>query len=660
MLQNLAKEIRLKTRVDLMLPWAGAVGLAIAVGIAYFFAARLSLALLAEPDGVALFWPAAGVSSGVLIAFGRSARLPVAGGVMAATIIANVMGDRNIWSAGAFAFCDAGEALLTAWLIERYFGSVFSLDKLHHMLGLLAAAVVATATSGIGGMVAYKLFHSPTAPILTTWQHWFASDAVGIITVGPLVIGLAEVLRNPLPRNETFEGVAALVVLTVVMVIIVSLLPEQRETVIAVALVFPILLWIAARCRPAFAAAAAFIVSFTIIWAITVGIGHFGGAAFSIRDRILDTQGTILVFALGAYVLAALFAERRQHEARLQEALAAGGVMAFECDIGSGPAQRSENTVQVLGVGPQQALTAEQFLARIHLDDRERFKAYHRRARVNSPAMVVFRFMRPDGREVWLEETSRTECDAAGRPVRVKGLVRDITRRKRAEERQDLMTAELDHRVKNVLARVAAVIRQTRRRCETMDEFAKSLDGRIHSMATAHALLSQSRWYGVGLSDLISRQLAPHTSDANTTISGPNVTLTSAQTQAVAMVMHELVTNAAKYGALSSPDGKVLVTWDRSCGDVGTMLTITWRELDGPRIAAPVQSRYGTSLIRDLIPHELGGTVDLIFPSNGACCKIEIPLEGAAKIVHEEALKRAIMEDDALNSRYASSSRGSA
>jgi PAS domain S-box-containing protein len=620
-------------------------------------AAQLSLKLLAEPDGVALFWPAAGVSSGDLIALGSAARLPVASGVIVATIVANLMGDRSVWSAAASALWNTGEALLAAWLIERYFGPGFGLGRLRNVLGLLAAAVVACAASGIGGMMAYKLFHSPTATMWTTWQHWFASDVVGIIMVAPMVIGLAETLRNRPPRNKMIEGVTALVALAVMTVIIVSLSPEQRETVIPIALLFPILLWITARCQPVFAAAAAFIVSLIVVWTITFGIGHFGDPVVPITDRIVGTQGAILVFALCAYVLAALFAERGQHEAvlkeseaRLQEALAAGAVMAFQWNPHSGLSQRSGNAAEILGFDPRQTFTAAQFLARIHPDDRARFKAHLRPISVDSPSYsMTFRFIRPDGREVWLEETLRGEFDATGRFVRLKGLTRDITRRKRSEERQDLLIAELDHRVKNVLARVTAVVRQTRRRCGTMEEFVKSLDGRIQSMATAHALLSQSRWYGVGLADLVRRQLAPYTTDANSTIKGPDVTLTSVQTQAVAMVMHELVTNAAKYGALSSLDGSVSVSWDRTGDDAAAMLAITWRELGGPQIAAPVQSGYGSSLIRDLIPYELGGTVDLMFPSDGACCEIEIPLNGAAKIVREEAEKRAIMKDDALN-----------
>lgn len=519
-------------------PLIDAIRLTIAVGVGYFFATHLSLAFLAEPDGVAVFWPAAGLSSGVLIALGRDARLPVVGGAMIATMVANLIGDRNVWGTTAFAFCNVGEALLTAWLIERYFGSGFSLDTLRNVLGLLAAAVAATVASGIGGTVAYKLFHSPTTPPWTIWHHWFASDAVGIITVAPLVIGLAEALREPPPRNEIIEGVVALVALATMTVIIVSLPPEPWETVRPGVLLFPILLWLTARCRPVFAAAAAFIASFTVVWTITFGVGRFGGHALPIGDRILDGQVAILVFALRAYVLAALFAERRQHEAvlkesevRLQEALAAAAVMAFECDPLTGLARRSENAAQILGLGPQQTLTAAQFLARIHPDDCAHFKTHHHRLRADSPATVTFRFIRPGGREVWLEETSRGEFDSTDRLVRLKGLTRDITRRKQAEERQDQLIAELDHRVKNVLARVAAVVRHTRRRCRTIDEFVQSLDGRIQSMAAAHALLSQSRWSGVGLTDLIRHQLAPYATDANITISGPEVMLTSAQTR---------------------------------------------------------------------------------------------------------------------------------
>jgi integral membrane sensor domain MASE1 len=141
----------LATGVDLT-RWAGSIGLTVAVGIVYFLSARLSLALLTKPEGVAVFWPAAGVSAGVLIALGSRARWPVVVGTMIATIAANLSGDRNLWSAVLFALCNAGEAVLTAWLVGHYFGSDFRLSKLRNVLGLSAAAIAGTAISGIGGV----------------------------------------------------------------------------------------------------------------------------------------------------------------------------------------------------------------------------------------------------------------------------------------------------------------------------------------------------------------------------------------------------------------------------------------------------------------------------------------------------------------------------
>jgi two-component sensor histidine kinase len=145
-------------------------------------------------------------------------------------------------------------------------------------------------------------------------------------------------------------------------------------------------------------------------------------------------------------------------------------------------------------------------------------------------------------------------------------------------------------------------------------------------MATAHTLLSQSGWQGVGLDALVRKQLAPYASGTNITISGTDIVLAAPEIQAVARVLHELATNAAKYGALSLPNGRVLVTWNRKPNGDATKLKFVWRELDGPPVTPKTQVGYGTTLIRDLIPHELGGTVDLVFASDGVNCRIEFPV----------------------------------
>src|ERR1035438_2877074 len=133
MWQSLRKQVQ--HGIDLT-GWIGLIGLAVAVGIVYFVAARLSLALLTKPEGVAVFWPAAGVSAGVLIALGSRARWPVVAGTMAATIVANLLGDRSLWSAVLFGLCNAGEAVLTAWIVAQLFGSNFRLNRLRNVLGL--------------------------------------------------------------------------------------------------------------------------------------------------------------------------------------------------------------------------------------------------------------------------------------------------------------------------------------------------------------------------------------------------------------------------------------------------------------------------------------------------------------------------------------------
>jgi integral membrane sensor domain MASE1 len=302
---------------DLAETWPGKIGVAAAVAVAYFVTALLSLGLLLEPDGVAVFWPSAGISTGVLIALGPHARWPVAVGVLAASISANLMGDRNLAAAVSFGLCNAVEPLIAAGLIYRCFGANFHLGRLQSVLGLLAAAILGPAVSGIGGAVAYNLFHSPDVEMLTSWRHWFVSDFVGILAVAPLFIGIANAIRRPPVRGEIPEALAALVALTAMTLLIIAMPPQAWDTVLPLALLVPILLWLAARFRSVFSAVGGFIVSLIIFWTTIYGVGYFGGVGLPEEDRILEAQTFVVVVMLGALAIAALFAERRRAEARL-------------------------------------------------------------------------------------------------------------------------------------------------------------------------------------------------------------------------------------------------------------------------------------------------------------------------------------------------------
>ncbi len=326
-----------------------------------------------------------------------------------------------------------------------------------------------------------------------------------------------------------------------------------------------------------------------------------------------------------------LFAERIESAQRLQEALSAGSVVAFDCEMDTDVTHRSDNAAQVLGFDQGQRFTAASFRAHVHPEDRASYMALLSSLRRDNPSYsTTYRFTRPDGREIWLEDTARGDFDSAGRLVRLSGLRVDVTERKQAEIHQGTLVAELDHRVKNVLARVAAIVTETRESSHSMDDFVKTLSGRLQSMSAAHSLLIKGRWQGVGVADLIRDQLAPYATGANVTIQGPNIMLIAASTQALAMVFHELATNAVKYGALSTPRGRVSVTWGTPSGGAGPAdLKFEWRETGGPPVAKPTKAGFGTTLIDKLISHELGGTVGLAFDPGGVCCRMRFPLARA-------------------------------
>jgi PAS domain S-box-containing protein len=483
----------------------------VAVALAYFFTARLSLALLEPADGVAVFWPAAGVASGILIALGSAARWTVVVGVVVATIAANLLGDRNIWSSVFFAVANAGEAVIVAGLIHHFCGSPFELNELRRVMALFAATVAGTSLSGIAGTASFMLFHASTASPPVIWLHWFSSDALGTIAVAPLAIGLASLTRNFPPRREIAEGVSALAVVSIVCALLAFLPNEPWTAVLAIGALSPLLLWIASRLRPAFTAVATFIVAITIVWATTFAIGIFGDLHLSIEERVLGAQATILATSLGALVLAALFSERRFHEgailereARLQEALRAGSVMAFDWDVSANEVRLSQNATEILGLNSQQVLRGTEWLKHIHPEDHPLVASCLDDARPDQPShSIAFRYRRPDGGEVWLEQIAIVQFGSTGGPARISGLTTDVTERKRFGEELSLAwkTAERADRAKSsFLAAASHDLRQPLQTLKLLQaalephhpggEARKLVDGIGRSLDTMTSILS--------------------------------------------------------------------------------------------------------------------------------------------------------------------------
>ena len=272
-------------------------------------------------------------------------------------------------------------------------------------------------------------------------------------------------------------------------------------------------------------------------------------------------------------------------------------------------------------------VTRSVWLASVHPEDAERLRVLRSQAFQNRQREYHVDYRVVHAGEVrWIESRRFVSYNSDGCAQRVIGVDIDITERKRAEERQRVLVAELDHRVKNALATVSSIVAQTAVGSKSIADFVAALDGRICSMATTQELLSSGAWQGISLTELIRHELAPYATSDNTKISGPEVILRPEAGRAMAMVLHELATNAAKYGAFSTSTGQVSIQWHlRMNGQPPSYLALEWQELGGPRIVAPGKSSYGTSTICDLIPFEFGGTVDLTHAPEGVRCRVELP-----------------------------------
>jgi PAS domain S-box-containing protein len=214
----------------------------------------------------------------------------------------------------------------------------------------------------------------------------------------------------------------------------------------------------------------------------------------------------------------------------------------------------------------------------------------------------------------------------------------DITERKRAEEHQTMLVAELNHRVKNILAIVQSVAAQTVRSSDSMGDFTHAFSGRLRALAIAHDMLTQTRWIGIGLKELLIAVLTPHLSydDEPVTIEGPAILLSARAVVPLSMALHELTTNAVKYGALSVQGGRIDISW-RLTGGEEQSVELSWREHGGPKVESGPSSGFGTMLINRVISYDLDGTSKIEFDPAGVRCSLTFPVQNQAKVVRHDA-----------------------
>jgi PAS domain S-box-containing protein len=321
--------------------------------------------------------------------------------------------------------------------------------------------------------------------------------------------------------------------------------------------------------------------------------------------------------------LAASTRQLRQSERLRSLALAAGQMGSWEWNIARGRTTWDHGQCEIFGVDRSTFVpTVNSVRPLINPDDFDLLERAFRKLSKNANTFQTeFRVRRPNGEVRWCTGTAIANFDERDRLTWLSGVTADITERKRAEERQILLAEEVDHRARNVVAVVQSIMRLTR--AESIDDYIGALDGRISALSNAHRLLAGSRWEGADLNRLVAEEFAPYRAGGKDRVSarGPVVLLPPATAQTIALALHELATNAAKYGALSTETGRVDLTWRLD----GGRLELSWMESDGPQISPPNRRGYGSRAIVAGIERQLGGIVQFDWQTSGLRCTLSVP-----------------------------------
>ena len=314
----------------------------------------------------------------------------------------------------------------------------------------------------------------------------------------------------------------------------------------------------------------------------------------------------------------------RETADRLTLASEAAGFGTYDYDPAAGQVYWSPYLRRMAGIEGDEPLTLDRALSVIHPDHQQ---IVRRHIDDYSPEEgrreIEFKIVRPDGEVRWLLDRGQAVSGPQGPGLRVMGTILDITERKQNEERQRLLMAELDHRVKNILGNVMAMARLSSRSAQSVSAFVESLDGRIQAISSAHGLLRRGAWVAANLRDLVFASLSPYRSANNIELQGESVSIVPELAQSMALILHELATNAVKHGALAKPGGHVRVSWSRA--EAG-QLRVLWQETGGQKTTPPATQGFGLTVLRTAAS-DLGATASYDFTDQGFVYTLQGPFE---------------------------------
>jgi PAS domain S-box-containing protein len=297
----------------------------------------------------------------------------------------------------------------------------------------------------------------------------------------------------------------------------------------------------------------------------------------------------------------------------------------WDVDLATGMVRATPQFFRILGLEPADGLVPLEALRAVrHPEDRERVVQGFKDALASGADSyeMEYRIIRPDGQVRWIFGRGRVVRDAGGRAKRYSGVDIDITERKRLEEHQKLLVGELSHRVKNTIAVIQSIAKQSLTDGRPLAEAREAFLRRLQALAHTHGLLTESNWQGARLSALIKDELKPYGGHA--IVRGEDLVLTPRAAVTLGLVLHELAANAAKHGALGVPEGRVEVTW---AIEPGGHFRLRWREQGGPAVLPPARRGFGTTILERAAAYELDAQASLSFAPGGLQYELTVPLD---------------------------------
>jgi PAS domain S-box-containing protein len=329
----------------------------------------------------------------------------------------------------------------------------------------------------------------------------------------------------------------------------------------------------------------------------------------------------------------------RKSEEQLRIALQAARMGDWSWDIATDIFALSDRAAEIFGLN-RGSITKENLARQIHPNDLPRMIESKMQAIQNQQQFSTELRVRRlnDNVQIWVAAQGQVIYDQGGIPSGMTGVVQDITDRKQAEHRQQLLIRELHHRVKNTLATVQAIVGSTARTASSIDEFYQGFVGRIVSLSRTHNLLTEDLWQKAALEDLVQTELGPYADEARNRIivEGPHVELPSEAAVPIGMAIHELTTNAAKHGALSTFGGQVEVRWRVEPGEERPILHFAWIEHGGPRVSTPTRQGFGSRLLRRVLATQLQADVQMDFPEEGLHFTMTMVIPGEPPIFNPD------------------------